>query len=129
MKVKNRKNVIVSIDTSSSSYVNNTITKAINDVSFIPDEMIIRTIAVTNVDASNESFIITSSLVGNNMIGCCSVSPSLSTTVNPQSVFNLGVPISGNYSFTLLNTTFGFSALNTMSILISIEFVEYFKDK
>jgi hypothetical protein len=122
MNFLNRKTVIVSIDSSSGSYINNTISRAISDVAFIPDEVVVRTISVSNGHNTNEVFIITSSLISNNVLGCCSVHDGETSNTNPQSVFPLGTPINGNYSFTLLNTV----NLNLV-INIVLEFIQYAK--
>jgi len=128
MNVLNRKTVIITINTSSPTYINNTISQRIDNINFIPDEVILRTISVANLDNDNEVFIISSNLVNNNVMGVCCVHSSETTVSNPQSVFPLGRQINGNYTFTLLDSSGNITNLNNMIVSLCLEFVEYRKN-
>lgn len=127
MNVLNRRTVIITINTASPSYVNNTITQRISNIDFIPDEVILRTISATNFDNSNEQFLVSSNLIGN-VLGCCCVHSGETSNINPQSVFPLGRQINGTYTFTLLDFEGVTTVLNTMVVNLCLEFVEYRKN-
>ncbi len=129
MNVKNRRIAVVTIDTTSALYVNNTIPYRFNNINFIPDEVILRSISVANIDASNECFILSSNLVPNNIMGSHVVTNAQASNQNPQTVFTLGYPITGSYNFTLLDSNGNLTpTMNNMVVTLCLEFVEYHKN-
>lgn len=119
MNVLNRRTVIITVDTTTPDYINNTIFTRISNVAFIPNEVIVRSISVRNRANNNENIIISSSLLGNNVLGSCSVHSAETSNTNPQSVFPLNIPVNGNYSFTLNTPN------NQLIINIVLEFIQY----
>jgi hypothetical protein len=126
MKVKNRKNHTIIIDT--SAYTNNTISYSFRNINFIPDEMIVKNLSYINNDATREFGVIYTNLVNDYI---CSFSATQSNTFNCQLDlhFPLAKEISGAYTFTLLDSNKAISTMNAMVIGLTLEFVEYSKDE
>lgn len=124
MKVKNRKTHVVTISTTASGYSNNSITYNFKNISFIPDEMIVRSVSVINNTGTRECAIVYTNLVSDNI--CSFVCTQTNTTNNQlDNRFIIGKEVSGNYVFTLLDENKAIVAMNDMVITITLEFVEY----
>ncbi len=134
MRVKNRKTVIIYMDTTESDFnaQTKTYTCSINNVFFTPHEVILRSMTVDNISLVGDTNIITSSIINNEPL--CSFTVSGGAAENnynfsPQSIFPVNRPISGVQTFSFVNPYIPSFVVLDMVITLTLEFIEYEKDK
>jgi len=96
-------------------------TYSINKVSFIPDEVIIKTINYTQTVLSNQIVLLYTDLVSDN-IGSVLASGQLN---NSNLVFELKKPVSGSYTMQIFSYPNILNATLTGVLHICFEFIKY----
>lgn len=132
MKVRNKKHIIIATPDIINPANPVDITVNINDITFIPDEVNVKSAYLNNVPASNNCYRLYSTLV-QNQAGPLFL---MQDTANGLKMYDLSFPITypiqGPYRFFIRDNDDDNSILNAGAsgcyFFIHLEFVEYFKE-
>ncbi len=125
MKIKNRKNVLVRALITAGNPQR--FTFPINNVSFVPDELIVRSGMLSDSNNGYPYYVV-SNLVDNNVL----LTVQDARFLNSSTYYHdMNKPVNGVFSFDIvLNTTNTVqNAIAGTDVMFMLEFVEYEKDK